>query len=216
MLAELRIVNFALIEQLHIQFQSGFTVLTGETGAGKSLLIDAIALLVGGRGSVEQIRSGEEEAQLEASFHLPATHPLLGQLQAMDLLGPHDRDLVLKRILSRSGRHRVYVNGGLSSLRVLEELGGTLVDVHGQHEQQSLLAPVKQLEAVDAFGSAQSMRDLYEVAYREWKDLEGQLDGLRRLGADPARPPMTHDAGRVVPVPVDLAPGGTYSRGPGQ
>ena len=80
MLAELRIVNFALIEQLHMQFQSGFTVLTGETGAGKSLLIDAIALLVGGRGSSEQIRSGEEEAHLEASFHLPSTHPLLAQL----------------------------------------------------------------------------------------------------------------------------------------
>ena len=187
MLAELRIVNFALIEQLHIQFQSGFTVLTGETGAGKSLLIDAIALLVGGRGSAEQIRSGEEEAHLEASFQLPDAHPLLGQLRAMDLLGAHERELVLKRILSRSGRHRVYVNGGLSSLRALEALGGTLVDVHGQHEQQSLLAPVKQLEAVDAFGAAQSMGELYEAAYRSWKDLEGQLAGLRRLGADRAR-----------------------------
>jgi DNA repair protein RecN (Recombination protein N) len=90
MLAELRIVNFALIEQLHIQFQSGFTVLTGETGAGKSLLIDAIALLVGGRGSAEQIRSEEEEALLEASFHLPSTDPLLGKLRAMDVLGPND------------------------------------------------------------------------------------------------------------------------------
>jgi DNA repair protein RecN (Recombination protein N) len=187
MLAELRIVNFALIEQLHIQFQSGFTVLTGETGAGKSLLIDAIALLVGGRGSAEQIRSGEEEAQLEASFHLPATHPLLTQLRAMDLLGPHDSELVLKRILSRSGRHRVYVNGGLSSLRVLEELGGTLVDVHGQHEQQSLLAPVKQLEAVDAFGSTHPVRDLYQAAYRDWKALERQLADVRRLGDDRAR-----------------------------
>jgi DNA repair protein RecN (Recombination protein N) len=187
MLAELRIVNFALIEQLHIQFQTGFTVLTGETGAGKSLLIDAIALLVGGRGSAEHIRSGEEEAQLEASFHLPATHPLLQHLRRMDLLGPDDHDLVLKRILSRSGRHRVYVNGGLSSLRVLEELGGTLVDVHGQHEQQSLLVPVKQLEAVDAFGSVQSMRESYEAAYRDWKDLEGQLDDIRRVSADRAR-----------------------------
>ncbi|HKY72848.1 MAG TPA: DNA repair protein RecN [Nitrospira sp.] len=187
MLAELRIVNFALIEQLHIQFQSGFTVLTGETGAGKSLLIDAIALLVGGRGSAEQIRSEEEEALLEASFHLPSTHPLLGKLRAMDVLGPNDSDLVLKRILSRSGRHRVYVNGGLSSLRVLEELGGTLVDVHGQHEQQSLLAPLKQLEAVDAFGSALPIRSLYEAAYRNWKDLEAQLDSLRRLGSDRIR-----------------------------
>jgi DNA repair protein RecN (Recombination protein N) len=187
MLAELRIVNFALIEELHIQFQPGFTVLTGETGAGKSLLIDAIALLVGGRGSTEQIRAGEEEAQLEASFHLPSAHPLLDQLRSRDLLGPQDRDLVLKRILSRSGRHRVYVNGGLSSLRALEELGGTLVDVHGQHEQQSLLAPARQLEAVDAFGSAEAARGLYEAAYREWKDLGGQLDRLRQVAGDRAR-----------------------------
>jgi DNA repair protein RecN (Recombination protein N) len=187
MLAELRIVNFALIEQLHIQFQAGFTVLTGETGAGKSLLIDAIALLVGGRGSAEQIRSGEEEAQLEASFHLPPTHPLLEQLRRLDLLGSHESDLVLKRVLSRAGRHRVYVNGGLSSLRVLEDLGGTLVDVHGQHEQQSLLAPANQLEAVDAFGSVQPVRAQYEAADREWKDLLAELETLHRAGADRSR-----------------------------
>jgi DNA repair protein RecN (Recombination protein N) len=187
MLAELRIVNFALIEQLHLEFQPGFTALTGETGAGKSLLIDAIALLVGGRGSAEQIRSGEDEAHLEASFHLPDAHPLLQQLRAMDVLGGKERDLVVKRILSRSGRHRVYVNGGLSSLRVLEALGGTLVDVHGQHEQQSLLAAAKQLAAVDAFGSLEPMRALYETAYREWRELERHLDDLRRTGGDRTR-----------------------------
>jgi DNA repair protein RecN (Recombination protein N) len=187
MLAELRIVNFALIEQLHIQFQPGFTVLTGETGAGKSLLIDAISLLVGGRGSSEHIRSGEEEAQLEASFHLSSSHPLIEELRSRDVLGPQDSDLVLKRILSRSGRHRVYVNGGLSSLRVLEELGGTLVDVHGQHEQQSLLAPTKQLESLDAFGSTQAIRDRYAAAYHEWKELQVELDSLRKMSADRAR-----------------------------
>jgi len=187
MLAELRIVNFALIEHLHLEFQPGFTTLTGETGAGKSLLIDAIALLVGGRGSAEQIRAGEDEAHLEASFHLPDAHPLLQQLRAMDVLGGKERDLVVKRILSRSGRHRVYVNGGLSSLRVLEALGGTLVDVHGQHEQQSLLAAAKQLAAVDAFGSLEPMRALYETAYREWRELERHLDDLRRTGGDRTR-----------------------------
>jgi DNA repair protein RecN (Recombination protein N) len=187
MLAELRITNFALIEQLHIQFEQGFTVLTGETGAGKSLLIDAIALLVGGRGSAEHIRSGEEEAQLEASFHLPPAHPLLEDLRSKELLGPHENDLVLKRILSRSGRHRVYVNGGLSSLRVLEELGGTLVDVHGQHEQQSLLSPARQLDAVDAFGAAQSARAVYEAAYHVWKELQRQLAELRQTGTDRTR-----------------------------
>ena len=187
MLAELRIINFALIEQLHIRFQSGFTVLTGETGAGKSLLIDAIGLLVGGRGSAEQIRSGEDEAHLEASFHLPLSHPLLEQLRTQDLIGPRETDLILKRVLSRSGRHRVYVNGSLCPLRVLEDLGGTLVDIHGQHEQQSLLASTKQLHAVDAFGSTEPLRVQYETAYREWRDLTAHIESLRRAGVERAR-----------------------------
>jgi DNA repair protein RecN (Recombination protein N) len=187
MLAELRIVNFALIEQLHIRFQAGFTVLTGETGAGKSLLIDAIGLLVGGRASTEQIRSGEDEAHLEASFHLPADHPLLQQLRSQDVIGPKDNDIILKRILSQTGRHRVYLNGSLCPLRVLEELGGTLVDIHGQHEQQSLLAPAKQLDAVDGFGSIEPLRNRYEAVYREWKDLVAQNEATRQTGAERGR-----------------------------
>lgn len=187
MLSELRIVNFALIEQLSLQFQSGFTVLTGETGAGKSLLIDAIALLVGGRASTDQIRSGEDEAQLEAAFHLPDTHPLLQRLRSQDIIGQHESELILRRVLSRSGRHRVYVNGSLCPLRVLEELGGTLVDIHGQHEQQSLLATAKQLDALDAFGRLYELRGSYEQAYRGWKELRTQLDVLQSDVVDRAR-----------------------------
>jgi DNA repair protein RecN (Recombination protein N) len=179
MLAELRIVNFALIEQLSLQFQTGFTVLTGETGAGKSLLIDAITILVGGRASTDQIRSGEDEAQLEASFHLPDTHPLIQRLRLQDIIGQNESELILRRVLSRSGRHRVYVNGSLCPLRVLEELGGTLVDIHGQHEQQSLLAPAKQLDALDAFGRLHELREHYEQAYQGWKGLRTQLDALK-------------------------------------
>jgi DNA repair protein RecN (Recombination protein N) len=187
MLSELRIVNFALIEQLSLQFQSGFTVLTGETGAGKSLLIDAIALLVGGRASTDQIRSGEDEAQLEAAFHLPDTHPLLQRLRSQDIIGQHESELILRRVLSRTGRHRVYVNGSLCPLRVLEELGGTLVDIHGQHEQQSLLATAKQLDALDAFGRLYELRGSYEQAYRGWKELRTQLDVLQSDVVDRAR-----------------------------
>lgn len=187
MLSELRIVNFALIEQLNLQFQSGFTVLTGETGAGKSLLIDAIALLVGGRASSDQIRSGEEEAQLEASFHLPDTHPLIQRFRSQDLIGQHESELILRRVLSRSGRHRVYVNGSLCPLRVLEELGGTLIDIHGQHEQQSLLVSAKQVDALDAFGRLQELRGRYEQAYQSWKALRTQLDGLQSEVVDRAR-----------------------------
>ena len=179
MLAELRIVNFALIEQLSLQFQSGFIVLTGETGAGKSLLIDAIALLVGGRASTDQIRSGEAEAQLEAAFHLPDTHPLLQRLRLHEIIGQNESDLILRRVLSRSGRHRVYVNGNLCPQRVLEELGGTLVDIHGQHEQQSLLATAKQLDALDAFGHLLELRGKYEQAYQRWKELRTQWDVLQ-------------------------------------
>jgi DNA repair protein RecN (Recombination protein N) len=187
MLAELRIVNFALIEQLSLQFQSGFTVLTGETGAGKSLLIDAIALLVGGRASTDQIRSGEDEAQLEAAFHLPNTHPLLQRLRLHEIIGRDESELILRRVLSRSGRHRVYVNGSLCPLRVLEELGGTLVDIHGQHEQQSLLGTAKQLDALDAFGRFSELRERYERAYHGWKELRRQLDTLQSDVVDRAR-----------------------------
>jgi DNA repair protein RecN (Recombination protein N) len=187
MLAELRIVNFALIEQLSLQFQTGFTVLTGETGAGKSLLIDAIGLLVGGRASTDLIRSGEDEALLEAAFHLPDTHPLLQRLRLDGVVGRDESELILRRVLSRSGRHRVYVNGSLCPLRVLEELGGTLVDIHGQHEQQSLLATVRQLDALDGFGRLYELRGRYEQAYQEWKELRRQLDALQNDVVDRAR-----------------------------
>src|SRR4029079_501240 len=187
MLAELRIVNFALIEQLSLQFQSGFIVLTGETGAGKSLLIDAITLLVGGRASTDQIRSGEAEAQLEAAFHLPDTHPLLHPLQLHEIIGQNESELILRRVLSRSGRHRVYVNGNLCPQRVLEELGGTLVDIHGQHEQQSLLATARQLDALDAFGRLLELRGRYEQTYQRWKELRTQWDALQSDRIDRTR-----------------------------
>ncbi len=187
MLAELRIVNFALIEELHIEFQPGFTVLTGETGAGKSLLIDAIGLLVGGRASAEQIRSGAEEASLEAAFHLPESSPLLRRLRDDAVVGEGDSDLIIKRILSRSGRHRIYVNGSLWPLRTLESLAGTLVDIHGQHEQQSLLATTNQLEAVDSFGAVDPLLEQYRAAYHAWKDLVRQLESINQSGADRER-----------------------------
>ncbi|HEY6972753.1 MAG TPA: DNA repair protein RecN [Nitrospiraceae bacterium] len=187
MLAELRIANFALIEQLNLQFQPGYTVLTGETGAGKSLLIDAIGLLVGGRASADQIRSGEEEAILEAAFQLTSPHPLLEQLRAKGLVGADDTELILRRVLSRSGRHRVFVNGSLCPLRTLEELGGTLVDILGQHEQQSLLSHGAQLEALDAFGRTLDLRARYQQAYQTWNDLRVQAAVVQAEAADRAQ-----------------------------
>jgi DNA repair protein RecN (Recombination protein N) len=168
MLTELRITNFAVIEGLSLTLDSGFTVLTGETGAGKSLLIDAVALLVGGRASSEQIRFGEDEAHLEASFEIPLSHPILDKLKAQEILGPEDSHLVIRRIIARSGRNRVYLNGILTPVHVLEEFAGTLIDIHGQHDQQSLLSSVAQLEVLDAFGQVRELRDQYQVIHQEW------------------------------------------------
>lgn len=187
MLTELRITNFAVIEQLNIRFQEGFTVLTGETGAGKSILIDALALLVGGRASTDQIRTGVDEAQLEASFSVRDVPLLRDRLRADGVLGPHDDDLIIRRVLSRSGRHRVYLNGNLSPLHQIEALGGTLVDIHGQHDQQSLLSAEQHVNALDAFGGLQELRHEYRQAYEQWKDRQRQLDDLRRQSEEHAQ-----------------------------
>ena len=168
MLTELRITNFAVIERLSLTIDSGFTVLTGETGTGKSLLIDAVALLMGGRASSDQIRFGEDEAQLEASFEIPLTHPLLQRLRDGEILGPQDSQLVVRRIIARSGRNRVYLNGVLSPVHVLEEFAGTLIDIHGQHDQQSLLSNSAQLEVLDAFGRLLELRSQYRSTHRDW------------------------------------------------
>lgn len=168
MLTELRITNFAVIERLSLEIDSGFTVLTGETGTGKSLLIDAVALLVGGRVSSEQVRFGEDEAQLEAVFEIPTAHPILPRLRAQGLLGPNDSELIIRRTIARSGRNRVYLNGVLSPAHTLEEFAGTLIDIHGQHDQQSLLSSQAQLAALDAFGRLHELRGQYRASHQEW------------------------------------------------
>lgn len=168
MLTELRITNFAVIELLSLEIDSGFTVLTGETGTGKSLLIDAVALLVGGRVSSEQVRFGEDEAQLEAVFEIPTAHPILPRLRAQGLLGPNDSELIIRRTIARSGRNRVYLNGVLSPAHTLEEFAGTLIDIHGQHDQQSLLSSQAQLAALDAFGRLHELRGQYRASHQEW------------------------------------------------
>jgi DNA repair protein RecN (Recombination protein N) len=178
MLTELRISNFGVIEQLAVNFGAGFIVFTGETGAGKSLLIDAVTLLVGGRASVEHIRAQAEEAELEAAFVLPSGHPLLELLQSKGFARDGETDLLIRRVISRTGRNRTYLNGNLCPVHLLEELGGALVDVHGQHEQQSLLSPSTQMDALDAFGRLHALRQEYHIAYRHWQDRVVELETL--------------------------------------
>lgn len=181
MLTELRISNFALIDRLSLEFSTGFHVLTGETGAGKSILVDAIAFLIGGRASTDQIRSDAEEAALEASFTLPASHPLLHALREQELLGAAETDVIVRRILSRSGRHRIYLNGNLIPLHTLQRLAGTLVDIHGQHDQQSLLSPKMQMELLDAFGDLVDLRQRVTGQYEVWRHRQHELSETERV-----------------------------------
>ncbi|MCP9447316.1 MAG: DNA repair protein RecN [Nitrospira sp.] len=187
MLTALRISNFAILEQIELTIESGFTVLTGETGAGKSLLIDAIELLMGGRASGDQIRFGQEEAVVEASFDVPPDHPILTTLRDQGVLGETDTQLVVRRVISRSGRNRAYLNGVMSSVHALEALGGTLIDIHGQHDQQSLLAPATQLEVLDAFGRLYELRGRYQECYRDWIRLRRERESTAVKAQEAAR-----------------------------
>lgn len=176
MLTELRISNFALIDQLHLEFPPGFLVLTGETGAGKSLLIDALVLITGGRASAEHIRFGAEEALLEACFLIPPTHPLLSRLQGDGYLLPDQQDIIVRRMLSRSGRNRNFLNGQLAPLQTIQDIGPQLVDIHGQHDQQSLLSPKTQLKLLDAFGNLEDVVGSYQEMHREWIEKKTALE----------------------------------------
>ncbi|MDH3965006.1 MAG: DNA repair protein RecN, partial [Deltaproteobacteria bacterium] len=178
MLAELQISNFAIIDKLSVSFRPGLTVVTGETGAGKSILVNAINLLLGSRGSGDLIRTGSQEAAVTVLFHL-ADDVDRDQLQASlgDLGGP---EVVVKRVLSTSGRNRVYVNGQLATLGLLSQLCRGLVSISGQREHQLFLEPEAHLEIIDGFGGLEVERQAYGQTFAELKRLQSELRRLHR------------------------------------
>ncbi len=187
MLTELRITNFAVIDHVSLDFSGGFHVFTGETGAGKSILIDAIALLLGGRASVDHIRAEAEEAELEAAFSLPPRGPVIDRLRDLDDLELPGGELIIRRVLSRSGRHRIYLNGRLIPLHVIQDLAGILVDIHGQHDQQSLLSAESQRDALDGFGHLRRLGHDYRRRYQDWRTGQRLLEELTREAEEGSR-----------------------------
>jgi DNA repair protein RecN (Recombination protein N) len=154
MLTHLRITDFALLDDVELDLGPGFNVLTGETGAGKSLLVEAVALLRGGRASAEVVRAGADEARIEAVFeppHGPAADALAERLGRAGI-DPVDEGLVVRRLIGRTGRGRVYINNGLTTAAVLGEVAGVLIELAGQHEHQTLGDPARHLGILDAFG----------------------------------------------------------------
>ena len=169
MLRALEVKDLVIVERVSLELASGFSVLTGETGAGKSILIDAIELLVGGRGDAAAVREGAERAELSAEFD--ETPQLKSWLGEADLAGDPGV-VILRRTIDRSGRSRCFINGHAATLGQLKAAGEYLVDIHGQHEHQSLLRPAAQRALLDAYAGAERLVDEVNAAYREWQRLQ--------------------------------------------
>ena len=166
----LRIKNLALVEELEWQIAPGFIAVTGETGAGKSIIVGALQLLLGERADKSLIRTGAEVCTVEAVFtgdNLQRLNPQLAEAG----VEPCESDLVLKRALSTSGANRQFINGSPTTLSILKNLGDELVDLHGPHDHQSLLSPEKQLELLDSFARAGDQREEYRKHFRELQAL---------------------------------------------
>ena len=180
MLRFLSIRHLAVIDRLELEFEPGLNVLTGETGAGKSILVGAVGLLVGGRASADLVRTGEDAAALEAIFETT-----------------DGREILLRREITAQGRSRAFIDGALATSASLRELSSVLVDLHGQHEHQLLLDPSSHLDLLDEFAGVDSERFAVAAAFVEWQKLR---DERSRIDIAPER---GHRASRVPDIPDD-------------
>jgi DNA repair protein RecN (Recombination protein N) len=182
MLTHLQIRDFAIIDAIEIEFSPGLTVLTGETGAGKSIMVDALQLLAGGRAGAEVVRNGAERAEVAATFDmLKGPRELKRWLEDQSI--ETDQELIVRRVVTRDGRSRAYLNGQSVAVQQLRELGNILIDIHGQHEFQSLTRPAAQRELLDGYGRLEPLAGQVAIAHRVWNELLNrtlELEGKAR------------------------------------
>src|SRR5687768_10249763 len=166
MLRFLRIRNLAVIESVDVEFEPGFNVLTGETGAGKSIVVEAVGLLLGARSSADLVRTGENQASIEAIFEVSSSDAQ-----------PHE--LVVRREITSQGRSRSFINGALATAAALRDLSQRLVELHGQHEHQALLDPATHLPLLDAHAGLEADAAQVGEAWEKVRTLREQLDRSR-------------------------------------
>ncbi|EOC6281683.1 DNA repair protein RecN [Enterococcus faecalis] len=176
MLQELSVKNFAIISSLQLEFQMGMTVLTGETGARKSIIIDAMGLLTGGRGSSDYIRQGANKCTLEGLFSMPKSQELKQLLEELGIETEED-SLVIQRDISASGKNVCRVNGRIVNITNLKRIGEYLVDIHGQNEHQELMQSERHIDMLDEFGGKKllAVKEKYTRAYQEYRALEAKV-----------------------------------------
>lgn len=180
MLKELWIRHFAIIEEIKLNFNHGFHVITGETGAGKSILIDALGLIMGARASTEFVRHGKQKAEIEAVFELEREHPAQRLLSDWGMESEDEEILIIRREITLSGKSACRVNGRTVTLSMLKQLGVQLLDISGQHEHQALLSSRLHLEWIDQFGGEDilSLRSIYQEHFREYQRLMEERERL--------------------------------------
>jgi DNA repair protein RecN (Recombination protein N) len=182
MLQELRIKNFAIIDELNLSFSKGLNILTGETGAGKSIILNAVHLLLGDKATEEWIRSSEEEANVEALFDISGNLEVREKIKAktphLQSAGEED-SLLIRRVISRSGRGKVFINGNMATLGVLSEVGEGLLSIYGQHEHQSLQRVETHIDILDEFGGLLGLREEFQKQYQGFISLSEEVERIR-------------------------------------
>jgi DNA repair protein RecN (Recombination protein N) len=182
MLQELRIKNFAIIDELDLTFSKGLNILSGETGAGKSIILNAVQLLLGDKATEELIRSSEEEATIEALFDISGNWEIRERLKERSQRLPgkgEEGSLLIKRVISRSGRGRGFINGNLATLGMLSEIGEELLSIYGQHEHQSLQKEETHIDILDEFGGLLGIREEFQKHFQKFISLSGEVQRFR-------------------------------------
>ena len=205
MLTALSIRDLAVADRVDLTFAPGFTAITGETGAGKSILIDALGLASGGRADSGAVRSGAEKLEVSAELQLPSGHPALVWLASQDL--DDDGALLLRRIVKADGGSRAYINGRGATQQQLRDLTTLLIEIHGQHEHQALLQRAHQLDLLDEFAQASGERQAVAAAADAVRALDAEIDRLRHSDGAELVEFMTHQlrelrAGSLDPVHI--------------
>jgi len=177
MLESLNIKNLVVIEDLDIDFKSGMTVITGETGAGKSIIIQALGMVAGGRSDASLVRNGANKAEISASFVIEAKSKVQSYLESQDL--ENDVECIIRRVILSDGKSRSYVNGRKVPLSVLSEVGSYLIDMHGQNEHQLLLRPSQHRILLDDYAGAQSLCEGVNEIYNNYQKVKGKIESLR-------------------------------------
>ncbi len=184
MLQEISIEDYAVVERLRVRFHAGLNLLTGETGSGKSIVVDALGLLLGGRASADMIRSGKERARVSGIFEIgPAAHEILRHAG----FDTEDGELLLDREIQANGKSRVYVNNRPASVALLRDLAPHLGDIHGQHDQQRLFEPASQMAMLDAYAKASAQRTEVRNLFADWKRVTGEIEALEHADQEKLR-----------------------------